>query len=887
MKGAAMFDLEDAIRKWKHGLAENESLEDGAIAEIEAHLRDEIEDFVGQGQSPEDAFQRAVAALGEKRDIGREFLKARRPAPLPRRIRRWIGFRPSLGRNYVTIALRTMVRNKMFSAINVAGLAIGLACCLLIFYWVRDERSFDRFHRHGPNIYRVVADWTQFKWEGLAITPHVLAPAITKQVPGVEKAARFFEMPRRVFRYKSKAFFEDRGIIVDPEFFEIFTFPFFKGDPRTVLRGPSDIVISESLAAKYFGTEDPIGKIIDSEGSAMIVRGVFRDVPRRSTFRFDYALPFNWPQDSNAWNAFAVATYVQTRADADVKAVASRITDVARRNKSSQVMAGARFRLQLLADVHLDAQTFQRETMDLGNGGSVSLFSIIAVFVLVIAGINFVNLSVARAAHRAREVGLRKTIGANRGDLLRQFLGESFILVAAAALAALAVVRLILPAFNRLAGKSLTLNILEPDQMLGTLAVVLIAGLLAGGYPAVVLSAFKPAAVLKGRSATAPGGGTLRKLLVVFQFALSIFLFISSVALFRQFRYMRTAELGYDKDNVVQLTIKENAGKSYAAMKERLLSDPGVTAVTAEAYSFAEYGIHRGGEIWDWEGRERNQSLNDMVLRGVADNFVEAMGLTLTAGRSFVSHQTSDNSRAVILNEKAVAAIGLKDPVGKWFSWQKDQRQTIVGVVKDVHFESLHQKVSPEVFYLSISDSSRASDVGIVLVRIRGDRTTAALAHIRKVWEEFTSVPFEFRFLDETYARLYRTEYQRSCVYTVFAGLAVFIGCLGMLGLTIFVAERRRKEISIRKVIGASTRGILALLSGQITRWVLAANLLAWPAAYFILNKILEKYPYRIRLGLDLFALPTLIVLALAGATVVAQSWRTARMNPVENLRHE
>ena len=790
--------------------------------------------------------------------------------------------------NHLKTAWRNIVKHKAFTAINVIGLAIGLACCLLILFWVQDELGYDRFHENSRRIYRIVSDWTKHKWNGVEGTPAPLAPAIEKELPEIEKTARFATHNRMVFRYGEKAFYEDRGVIVDPAFFEIFSFPFLAGNPKKAFTGPFDLVVSEAMAAKYFGTEDPVGKTLEVEGRPCTVRGVVKDQPGRSTIRFDFASSFAYIDKlsglSNHWGAFNFSTYLLLKEGVDPAGLGPKITQVGLSHNSPQVVKGVRFRLQPLASVHLDARPFEQAVMDLGDAKSVYLFSIIAVFVLVVACINFVNLATARSTVRAGEVGLRKTVGAGRGEIIRQFFGESFLLVCSAFLIALGLVRLLLPAFNRLAGKTMNPNLLRLDFLAGAAAVLVVTGFVAGLYPALVLSGFAPVQVLRRTFASGGKGSALRKILVVFQFALSIILLIGTVVFARQYHEMRTTDLGFTKENIVQIPVKENIGKNYEAVKARLTQHSSVLAVTAELYSFAENSYRSSGNF-DWEGRAPDQNI-DLVYAGVDFGFLEALDITVLEGRSFSEDRATDAKEAYILNEEAVRQMGIKDPVGKWFSVSKERKGTIIGVVKNAQFRSFRFKEDPRLFY--ITEMGSANDMGLVLVKIDGARVDDALAHIRRVWEEVNPIsPFEYRFLDETYDRLYRAELRTNRVFRLFAGLAVFIACLGLLGLALFTAERRTKEIGIRKILGASPRRIVVLISGQLTTWILAANVIAWPVAYFALNKLLQTYTYRTSLGVWVFLLPSLGAFALAWLTVGGLSLKAAQADPARSLRHE
>lgn len=785
-------------------------------------------------------------------------------------------------------AWRSAVKHKAFSAINVAGLAIGMACCLLILFWVQDELSYDRFHANAGRIFRIVSDWTKYDWNGAEGTPAPLAPAIQSELPEIERAARFATQNRLVFRYKDKTFYESRGIIVDPSFFEIFSFPLIKGRLETAFSGPADMVVSQALAEKYFGTEDPIGKAIDVDGRPRIVRGVLRDIPRNSTLQFDFAGSFAFIGQMSGfashWGAFNFSTFVLLKNGTDPAAVGPKITGVGLSHKSPQVEAGVRFRLQPLAGVHLDARPYQAAVADLGDLKSVYLFSMIAVFVLLVACINFMNLATARSGLRAREVGMRKTVGASRREIVRQFFGESFLLVGAAAIGALILAGLLLPAFNRLSGKALSLGLLRPVNAAGFAAVILVTGLLAGLYPAVFYSGFAPVQILKGAFASGRRGAAFRKVLVVFQFSLSVFLLVVTVVFSRQFWGMKTADLGFGRKNIVQIPVKDNIGKEYAAAKARLSGHSAVLAVTAQRYPFAETTWRSSGNF-DWEGRAPDQNI-DLVYAGVDFGYFEALGIPIVEGRAFSEDRSTDAEGAFILNEEAVRQMGLKDPVGKRFSVSKEQAGLIIGVAKNTQFRSFRFKEDPRLFY--VSGMADANDTGIILVKIDGARIPEALAHIRSVWEEFNPVsPFEYRFLDEVYEGLYRPERRMNRVFSWFAGLAVFIACLGLLGLAAFTAERRTKEIGIRKVLGASSRTVATLIAGQLTKWVLAANLIAWPAAYLTLNKLLQAYTFRTSMNVLVFVLPSFAVFGLAWLTVAALALKTTRANPAASLRFE
>ena len=776
----------------------------------------------------------------------------------------------------------------MYAFINIFGLATGMACCILIMLWAQHELSFDRFHQNHENIYRFVADWPKYSWEGMEGTPQPLGKAVKEQIPEVVDTVRISEHSRQVFRYQEKAFYENRGLIADPSLFEIFSFRFIKGDPETAFSMPSDIMITENLAVKYFGEEDPMGKVIEIEGKPAVVKGIIADIPRNSTLCFDYVSSFEFIKElsnyGTHWGAFNFNTFVLLRLDADPDEVGTKITGLARDNQCPQVLDGASFRLQPLSQIHLDTRKYQRETVLLGDRRTVSLFSAIAAFVLLIACINFINLSTARSALRFKEVGLRKTVGATQSHLVFRFLGESFFMTGLAFSLSLGLSFLLLPFFTRLSGKQLTLNLAQPDFLIGIIILFLVTGLLAGGYPALFLSRLNPSMTLKKKGYSKKGGLTFRRILVVFQFALAVILLIGTATFAKQLRFITRSDLGFDKENIIQIPVKGKIESQYSSFKNEMLQNHHVLSVTAERYPFSKTTSRSSGNF-DWEGREGREDL-DMIYCGVDYDFFKTLELDLTEGRIFSRQHTSDKDHAVILNQAAVKAMEIADPVGKWFSVSKEDTFTVIGVVRDAHFRSLHHTVEPRIFY--ITDISTAGDNGLILVKIRGDNVVDTIAGIRKIWKRFDPIsPFEYHFLDETYAEFYHEEQRMLVVFNSFTGLSVFISCLGLLGLASFMAERRTKEIGIRKVLGAGERNIVLNITRDFLHWVLLANIIAWPIGYLISKEILKGFALRTAPGIEIFLAVSASALLLAGVTVGWQALKAARTNPVEALRYE
>ena len=806
---------------------------------------------------------------------------------IPKYLTLSVYWRIAMLQNYLKIALRHIQKHKSYSIINILGLALGMACCILIFLWVQDELSFDTFHQNKDNIYRIVGDWERNNWKGFEGTPSPLAPAMAQEIPEIVKAVRVADHSRKVFKYGDKVFYEEKGIIADPALFEIFTFPFLKGHPT--FTQPQDIVISESMAQKYFGSEDPIGKHVEIDGRLATITGVFEDCPQNSHLQFDFVSSFEFIGDlsgyGTGWGSFNFVTYILLQQERNVKLLSEKITELALRKECPQVTRGVHFRLQELSKVHLDGRDYQRTAHVWGSSSQVYLFSIIAVFVLLIACVNFMNLSTARSSIRAREVGMRKTVGAYRHQIIRQFFGESILLSVIAGLFALAMVILLLPSFNDLSGKRLSLEFSNVGIMLGYVIIVLMTGVVAGSYPALLLSSFRPVVVLKEAVQSGKRGAAFRRVLVVFQFTLSILLIIGTTIIYRQLHFVRHKELGFDKDNIVFIPVKENLGEKYETVKSELLRNPDILSVSA-SWNYLTSTWRNSG--WRWEGRDPDRDEQvDIILCGVDFDFFETLDLQMVEGRSFSNRFADDgNMLSVIFNQSAIHEMGLKNPVGKWFILDDDEHANIVGVVKDVHFQSLRRKIHPRVFF--IYDMSKATQEGIILIKIKGNRIPQALAAIKGVWEDFNPIsPFEYRFLDEAYDELYRKEQRVGTVLNYFTSLAIIISCLGLFGLASFMAERRTKEIGIRKVLGAPVIGIIVLLSKEFTRWIIVSNLIAWPVGYFAGKKLLQTFAYKIHLGPDIFLLSGLAALFMAVVTVSFQAFRAARSNPVNALKYE
>ncbi len=792
-------------------------------------------------------------------------------------------------KNYLKIALRNLLRHKGFSFINLSGLGLGMACALVISLWVQDELSYDRFHENADTLFRVVVEWKEDSalW---AKTPGLLAAAMKAELPEIRNAARLHKRPKLVIRYGEKAFYEEAKLRADPELFEMFSLPFIKSASENWTEG---LVITESMARKYFGEEEPLGKVLNINNWFDVpVTAVLRDLPHNSYLQFDCALPLEalkrfWP-GGFTWGNFSHETFVQLRRGADPQAVSAKITNLLLKNSPQIAPYVNRLYLQPLTEVYLTANIGGNQFAN-GDRKYLYIFSAVAFFVLLIACINFMNLSTARSINRAKEIGLRKVAGSSRLQLLQQFLGESVLLTTLAAVFALLLAEIFLPAFKQLAGKDLKLAYSDYRLLLGLTMLTLVTGVIAGSYPALYLSSFKPMAVLKGgallssfeRSGRRTG---LRSALVVLQFALAILLIIGTMVIHRQLYFMTNTKLGFDKDNIVYVPAKESFGAQYETVRQELLKYPGIISVAAIG-SVPTNTVNTSALVWDGKAPERDYPVE---TNAVDYDYFELLDLEFVAGRNFSRQHATDATSAFILNEEAAQMLGMDAPVGKEI--RVGQRAgTIIGVVQNAHFKSLRQKIAPQVFHVLTDYNSELIDLfGVVLIKVRGNGIPQALASLTHVWKKVNpNFPFEYHFLDETYDNLYKQEERTSTLFDYFTVLALALSCLGLLGLAAFVAENRTKEIGVRKVLGASVAGIVGLLSKDFVKLVLLANLFAWPVAYFAMSKWLQDFAYRIDLGWWMFALAGGAALFIALATVSVLAIKAALANPVEALRYE
>ncbi len=781
-------------------------------------------------------------------------------------------------KNYFISALRNIKRNKVFSAINLTGLALGMTSCFLILVWVQDELSYDRFHAHVDSLH-IVHMQPEGTDDHYTHGPGPLAPTLKREYPEIVNACRFFGHAKAPLKYQERLFTSKvRG--VDPSFFEMFSFPVLQGKTENPLGDRQSMVLTQKTAKKLFDSENPIGKVVAFEWWGtwhdFRVTAVLRDVPPNSDFQFDLLLPFTFVTLSGMsiddWDVYGYETYVQLQPGVDPGSVTQKISDTMQNNLPDSPLTLILYPLERL---HLH---------DPRGGGPivyVYIFSCLALLIVGIACINFINLTTARSVKRAREVGLRKVVGAKRAQLVRQFLGESFLMTFLAFAAALLLTRLLFPAVNSLLGKQMVFR-LEGGTALMLVGFALFTGLISGVYPALVLSSFRPVNVLKGSFSSDAKAPSLRKALVVIQFSISILLLICASVMFKQLDFMRHKDMGLNTDQVINLELRGGLRSQFRAIKNRLLQNPDILAVSATNGSFSK---RFGTDKVSWEGKDPNERFF-MSIHAVDYDYQEIFDIEMSQGRYFSEEFPSDREDAFIINETAAEAMGMESPLGQSIycplPFDGDRNGLIVGVVKDFHFRSLHEEIKPLV--LAIAPGWFTD----MYIRMQTNELAATVGFIEGILKEMAAdIPLEYTFLDEDIDRLYQKDFRIGALVRYGTWFAVVVACLGLLGLASFTAEQRTKEIGIRKILGSSVGAIFLLLSKQFSCWILLANLFAWPLAYFGLSKWLESFAYRTRLGVETFLLASLVAFGVAIATVSYQAFKAALAPPVDSLRYE
>ncbi|MDJ1496778.1 ABC transporter permease [Cytophagaceae bacterium DM2B3-1] len=798
--------------------------------------------------------------------------------------------------NYIKIAWRNLLRNRTSSAVNIIGLAVGMATCLLLVLFVLNELSYDRYHTNSRQMYRMTMHGQMGGKEiNTAFVSALAGIVLAKEYSGVEAATRLRTEGSFIIKSGNESFKEEHVAFVDSNFFQFFTIPLVKGNIRTALTEPNALVISETIAYKYFGNEDPIGKSLTLGRMGLFkISGVCKDVPTNTHFHYDFFGSFLSINPGNKWLNSGAYTYLKIEKGYPIdklraqsakmveKYIGPEIKEFVGIDLKEFIKTGNRigFNFQPVTDIHLHSD-LEGELEANGNISYVYIFSVIAGFILLLASINFMNLSTAGSSARAREVGVRKVLGSVQRQLIGQFLTESVLLVFLSLGVALGLVLLLLPGFNQLSGKQFGILTLASGWMLpGIILSALCLGLIAGSYPALFLSSFAPIQVLKGKLQTGLKTGGLRNVLVTIQFVVSVCMIIGTIVVYQQLHFIQSKKIGFDKEQVLVINdtyVLKSGINSFKNEIEKLAS--------VERASLAGY-LPAGSSSWGVEGiKIENHASQSEVFRSKAywidEDYLPTLGIQLAQGRNFSKDFPSDSAGALI-NETAARIYGLKNPIGTRISTVGDRSNTytIVGVVKDFHFESMHQQIAPMVIFYG-------GDNGQIAIRLKTANIPDLLSQIEERWKKYSDNPFSYSFLDDRFNAIYSSEQRIGKLFGVFAGLAIFIACLGLYGLAWFVAEQRTKEIGIRKVLGATVSSIVVLLSRDFIKLVIIAMLIATPIAWYGMHQWLQDFAYHIDIQWWIFVLAGLLAISIALFTVSFQSIKAALTNPVKSLRNE
>lgn len=795
--------------------------------------------------------------------------------------------------NHLKVLIRNAIRNKGYYFLNVLGLAIGIACSVLIFLYVHYELNYDRYNKNHDRIYRMAVDGVAGNTMIYQIfTPAPLPQALYAEFPEIEKITRISDRSEVKTRYQDVVFNEDRVFLVDSTFLEIFTHPVVMGNPVTALAEPYSVVITESMVNKYFKDENPLNKILTLDDEEYKVTAVVEDVPEQSHFHFDFLLSLTsfdgfYNQDSWWWNSFAC--YLLLHPDANYKDLEGKFPDFVKkylfdgRDYEEQVAKGNKWEyyLQPLPSIHLKSD-IAGEFEANGNQKYISIFLVVSIFILFMACVNFMNLSTAKSARRAKEVGVRKVSGATRGKLILQYTTESVVVSFNSLFLALIIVELLLPGFRDFTGKNITLSYFDHPMTIPILLFIgLVTGMVSGSYPAFVLSSFQPVMVLKGRLTGGHKGIHLRNLLVIVQFSISVFLIVGTLVVFLQLRMIQNKNLGFDKKHVLVIKNAYELGDQSEAFKNECRNHANIIQV---AGSHRMPGMRFNNIGFGAEGLDEGFTLN---LLCCDPEYNEVMNFELLHGRFFSSEYKTDTA-AIVINEAALDLLGWEDPIGKKLNNWSDVRDyfNLVGVVKNFHYESMHENVRPQAFMYLGGNYSWGER--FISVRVKPGAETEVLHFLQKKWNAFsTDLPFTYSFFDNDYDALYANEKQTSNLMIIFSGLAIFIACLGLLGLASYMANQRIKEIGIRKALGANAGQVVWSFSFEFTRWVVVASILATPVSWLVMKRWLNNFAYQTDIPWWIFIVAALTALVIAWLTVSIQSLKAAQTNPVEALRYE
>ncbi|MGD8778588.1 MAG: ABC transporter permease [Ignavibacteria bacterium] len=794
-------------------------------------------------------------------------------------------------KNYLTIALRNIKKYKVYSFVNIVGLAVGLSCCILISEFIFNELSYDKFHKNADNIYRVATDG---KIGNNPIELSILAapagPALVSDFPEVLDAVRIKYPDNNLFSYENKHFFEFAPLYVDKSFFNVFSFKLIKGDPKTALETPFSLILTQELAEKYFGNENPIGKVITiNNDQDYTVTGIVEKPPQNSHFTFDILASFETlyktvPEEVENWGFLYYQTYLLLQEGTNYQDLEMKLPDFIENHVGDmlkKINAEYTWNLQPLSKIHL----YSHFAHELGVNSDIRyiyIFAAIGLLILLIACFNFMNLSTACSATRSKEVGIRKVLGAGRGNLIHQFLSESFLFAVLSLILAMIIVAIVLPSFNNLVGMNLKIVDFIALNRLGImLCITLVVGLFAGSYPAFFLSRFGIVKVLRKEMFKNFRGAHFRSLLVVFQFAISIILIVGTTVINDQLYFMRNTKLGFNKEQMLVIPLRDTTTQNNIKTTKYELSN-----IKGVIHCCSSLMVPGEKEYWQLTCLPEDHDQTFQVERfSIDDDFLETYGIEVLQGRGFSNKMETDED-AVLINETAAKGLGWKNPIGKKIRYrlypEEPKTRTVIGVIKDIHHKSLHEKIGPSLIDYSPDSASRLT------LKLNTADILNTMKMVKQQWSELApNHPFEYFFLDEYFNNIYNAEEKLGFIFEIFSSLAVSIGCMGLLGLASFISERRKKEIGIRKVLGANVTGILFLLNKEFTKSVLIANIVAWPIAYYFLNNWLQDFAYRVEINIWVFFIAGIFALLIAIITVSFQSIKAATANPINSISNE
>jgi putative ABC transport system permease protein len=906
MRGDMMFDKEKAIKQWRKSLLKTKSLEDGDLIELEGHFRDKIEDLIHQGLNEEAAFQKAEMEFQCAEELDTDYFRARSRTRRNRPPWKAPFFVPTMAWEYIRVAWRHFKRKKVYSLINIAGLSLGLACCMLILLYVDNESSYDLYHKDVERLYRVMeyrkVPAGEFYIAG--ISPMV-ATVLKDNFSQVENVARIFPVSSVLLQVDQRRSFEDNVVYSESDIFSVLTIPFLAGDPATALDNTNSLVLTQRMAEKYFGDKDPLGKTLTVKDPARmrlvrkdetvdcIVTGVVADPPSNTHFKYDFFISlfqFETTWLLKEWHAGATLTYLKLASGISTSEFTNKIERLAYDYINKELTAWGQTRkyfLQSITDIH-----FRREFNGLpirdeletpGNPIYLYIYAVMALLILVIGCMNFINLSNARGVYRIKEVGLRKVIGATRWQLIHQFLGEAILITLFSAVCSLLFIYVLLPYFNSFAETTLTMaTLIQPRVLASALGLVVIVGVLSGIYPAFVLTSFRPVQIFRGSKIETRGSLAL-KILVIGQFAISIFLATGAMTVSKQLAFMRSGKLGFDKSfkYVIPFHRDKLVRKRVKTIKTEFLRHPNVLGAAASS-SVPGRPLRRGYLKWSDDKLDRPLPLDFLSCD---EDFISEYKIETVAGRSF-DESLRDEDKAFLINEAAVPHLGYTSPEEALGNGLHEstygRRKTIVGVVKNFHFCGLRQEVEP--MYMEVSSSR----YDMLTVTLSPNNLPESLRFLESKWAEFfPTIPFSGFFLDDAFDRLYRKEAQMEKMLGVLTGMGLLVACLGLMGLASFIVKHRTKEIGIRKVLGATVPSLIGLLSCRYVVLIVLSNAISAPFAYMALTRWLQDFAFRIYLSWDLFAIAGVAALLCALLPILFQAFWAAHTNPVESLRYE